>query len=158
MNANENVHNKSADGAIVDWVLNIPSKSLSFDLLTQHMLVLSEFVPTFTGLVKAQNGTLRIEHCTAHWEHQNLESGKLSLLVKSPQEITALLDLFKGVLNDLVVLIFSFFLRYLRIDRDLWVIHILHFHRLVFLFPTLLHSCYFGCNGLSHLGRLTSEE
>ena len=47
-----------------------------------------------------------------------MEPGKLSLLVKCPQEITALVNLFKGVLNDLVVFLLNFFLGWLLIE---WV-------------------------------------
>ena len=68
MNGDQNIHDDSSNGLIINWVLNIPSKSLSFDLLTDHVLVFSEFVTFFTGLGKAQNHALRPENSTGKGE------------------------------------------------------------------------------------------
>jgi hypothetical protein len=47
-----------------------------------------------------------------------MEPGKLSLLVKCPQEIAALINLFKGVFNDSVVFLLDFFLRFILIQWE----------------------------------------
>lgn len=78
MDCHQEVHDPESLISVKVDGLNGPSESLCFDLVSEQVLVFSDFISLFTGLIKAQTSFLCIQNNGAKEEKEELQSGIMS--------------------------------------------------------------------------------